>query len=263
MGQVLFYFWTAIWLLQAAWAIRLWRLGLAARYPVLVTYLVATTLLSIGASLLYQVVAGDPRGSVQVIYGWYWVVSQPLQWTLLFCVLVEIYNNMLRGFRGFEQLGKLVMKGVSAAVGLLFLAMILLEKPSSSWGQFWHFSQRNIYVALTLLSLLLLVATLYFGLQVSRNVRILYAAFAIFFASAAILMTINGLGWKFPPGNVGYVISVVYAGCMLYAALSVSLEGETIRRLDPPGWLLNRRAEAEISGGLQSFNDQLSRILRS
>ena len=263
MAQVFFYFWIAIWLLQAAWAVRLWRLGLAARYPVLVTYLVASTLLGVGASLLHQAVAADPRGSVRIIYGWYWVVSQPLHWTLLFCVLVELYNNILDGFRGFQQLGKLVMKGASAAVGLLFLGMILLEKPSSEWRQFWNFNQRNIYVALTLLSLLLLVAALYFGLQVARNVRILYTAFAISFASAAILRTINGLGWKSPDGNVGYLISVVYAGCMLYAALSVSLDGETIRRPAAPGWLLNRRAEAEISGGLQSFNDQLSRILRS
>jgi len=262
VAQVFFYFWIAVWFLQAAWAVRLWRLGLAACYPVLVTYLLASTLLGIGASLLHQVVAADPRGSVRVIYGWYWVVSQPLQWTLLFCVLVELYNNMLKGFRGFQQLGKLVMKGASATVGLLFLAMILLEKPSSEWKHFWAFNQRNIYVALTLLSLLLLVAALYFGLQVARNVRILYTAFAIYFASEAILRTIDGLGWKFPDDNVGYVISVVYAGCVLYPALSVSLDGETIRRPASPAWPHNRRAEAEISGGLQSFNDQLSRILR-
>lgn len=252
-----------MWLLQAAWAVRLWRLGLAARYPVLVTYLLATTLMGVGGLLLHQVVETDPRGSVRVIYGWYWVVSLPLQWTLLFCVLVEFYNNILKGFRGFQQLGKLVMKGASVGVGLLFLAMILLEKPSSEWWQFWDFNRRNIYVALTLLSLLLLVAALYFGLHVSRNVRILYTAFAIYFASAALLRTIDALGWKFPDDNVGYVISLVYAGCVLYPALSVSLDGETIRRPASPRWLLNRRAEAEISGGLQSFNDQLSRILRS
>ncbi len=42
----------AIWALQLAWAGRIWQLGFARRYPVLVTYLVLSTVVGAGTFTL-------------------------------------------------------------------------------------------------------------------------------------------------------------------------------------------------------------------
>ena len=115
-----------IWALQLVWAGRLWKLGLAPRYPVLLTYLVLSTVLGVGMWVLGRVYAMPTQSPDGVIYYWAWVATKPLYWTLLFCVLVEVHNRTLERFRGFQRLGHLFISGSLGLVGCLFLVMTFL-----------------------------------------------------------------------------------------------------------------------------------------
>ena len=123
-----------------AWALNLWRTGLHRRYPVLLTYLVFAAGLTVGSYVAYNYFAES------VIFGWYWVVVQPLSWTLYFCLLVEAHNRMLFGFKGFERLGQLLIYAASGTVAMVFLGMMFLEASRETWEQFWFLQRRSIYI---------------------------------------------------------------------------------------------------------------------
>ena len=94
-----------IWTLQLVWVGRIWNLGFARHYPILLTYLVLSTVLGVGMFILgriYEMASQSPDG---VVYYWAWVATRPLYWTLLFCVLVEVHNRTLERFHGFQRLG--------------------------------------------------------------------------------------------------------------------------------------------------------------
>ncbi len=90
-------------LAQVAWAGRLWCLRLLSRYPFLFLYLVFSTLSSmiVLTAHLYRAQSN--------VYGWLFLVMQPVGWTLLLCVVLEIYQRMTEGYEGLRRLGGLVM----------------------------------------------------------------------------------------------------------------------------------------------------------
>jgi len=82
-------------LLQVAWLVRLIRMRLVGQYPVLTSYLAFVTLLWV---ILFGIRSllppWDPNssdvGRYYQMYGWVWVVAQPLLWTFSFCLVVEM-----------------------------------------------------------------------------------------------------------------------------------------------------------------------------
>ena len=242
---------------ELVWAIKLWRAALVRRYPVLFTFLVFVAASSIGSHIIYRYYAGS------VVYGWYWVVGQPLTWMLYFCLLVEIHNRMLAGFRGFERLGQVLIYVASGTVGVIFLAMTLLETSLEEWSQFWVLQERSIYIALTLFSLFLIFFALYFRLRVPRNVKVLFGAFTMIFASLAVVQVLGDIMGERGASVERLVRTALSLLCMACGTFAFSRAGEMepapveIRqRLDP-------QAEADLANGLENLNDVLLRILRS
>ena len=167
-----------------AWALNLWRTGLHRRYPVLFTYLVFAAGLTVGSYVAYNYFAES------VIFGWYWVVVQPLSWTLYFCLLVEAHNRMLFGFKGFERLRQLLIYAASGTVAMVFLGMMFLEASRETWEQFWFLQRRSIYIGLTLFTVFLVVFGLYFHLKIPRNVKTLFGTFGMLFGSVAMTLIV-------------------------------------------------------------------------
>ena len=243
-------------LAEVGWALNLWRTGLYRRYPVLFAFLIVASLDSVASHIAYRHYAES------VIYGWYWVVAQPLSWTLYFCLLVEVHNRMLSGFKGFERLGQLLIYAASGAVSMVFLGMMFLEVSRETWMQFWFLQRRSVYIGLTLFTMFLVVFGLYFHLKIPRNVKTLFGTFAILFGSVAMTLILADM-WGEAIGSVQRpVMAASYLLCIGFGAATFSLAGEQqpqpIQLREP----LDVEAEAQLTSGLENLNDMLLRILR-
>jgi len=259
--------WLTTCILQVAWAWRLVSLRLHREYPALFLYLIVTTLLSVGVIGFLQILPPwtDNDSSIVPIYkayGWFWVVSQPLLWTLSFCLVVEMYNRMIVDFAGLRRLGQLVMYGASVIAALLLLTMVFADTSLATWRRFWMHQEGSFYIALTTLCVLLILFAVFFHLSVPRNVRVLFAVFGAMFATQAFMRTLGSeLGEEFTQLR-DYLIPLISIACLAVGTLMFSRKGEAdseaiaARRLDP-------RTETAMAGGLQGFNNVLVKVLRS
>jgi hypothetical protein len=253
-----------IWTLQLVWVGRIWNLGFARHYPILLTYLVLSTVLGVGMFILgriYEMASQSPDG---VVYYWAWVATRPLYWTLLFCVLVEVHNRTLERFHGFQRLGQLFISVSLGLVGSLFLVMTLLGPVRASIRRFLDSQQLSIFLALTLFSALLVLFAAYFRLDVPGNLRLIYGVVAISVASATIFRALGDMSLLGQVTSVGStrINSLVYLGCLTVAVLRFSAAGEEQREvLDIP--LGGAAVGRDVTQGLEGLNQQLARILRS
>ena len=242
-------------LIEIAWALNLWRTGLYRRYPALLTFLVIASAGTIGSHFVHQ-----PWSAV---YGWWWVVLQPLSWTLYFCVLVETHNRMLSGFEGFERLGQLLIYVASGMVGVVFLGMMFLETSRETWGQFWFLQRHSVYIGLTLFTIFLVGFGSYFRLAIPRNAKTLFTAFAMLFGSLSIILILADMVGEPIRAVQRPVMAAAYMLCIGLGAARFSLAGE--ERPQPIGLQepLSLEAEAELTSGLDNLNSILLRLLRS
>ncbi len=272
--------WIATCVLQVIWLVRLARLKLIRQYPVLVAYLAVATILSVCVYMLMQVIPQwrDYDSNIVPIFkffGWVWVVSQPLMWTLLFCIVVEVYTRILEDFKGLQRLGYVVMYVAMAGVGCLYLAMLFLDTSAAMWRRFWIVQERGVYIGLTVLCLLLLSFAWFFKLRVPKNVRVVFGVFGFIFAmlaalvvllvveggNAAFLDGINATGALADLERLKLGVMPVVAALSMLAGTVLFSSGEKELAVARPS--LSSESEAMMSQGLQGFNDVLLKVLRS
>ncbi len=196
-AQVLEYSWWLVWVLQAVWVVRLWRLGLARRYPSLVTFFAFATVSSlIGYSLFsdsqFRLWLGG--GDISpLLYSWFYVISQPITWALYLCVLIEAYHRTVENYAGLQRLSQLATYGIAASVGVLVLGIVVLDSsgdlPVSRLVATWIRAERSIYLGLTVFCLALAAFLAHFHLSVPKNVRLVFGVFGVYFAGQVLLLT--------------------------------------------------------------------------
>ncbi len=241
---------------QLAWAARLRGLRLLSSYPSLALYLLFSTLSSwlvLTAHYLY-------RGSEA--YGWFFVVTQPVGWTLLLCVVLEIYQRMIRGYEGLGRMGRLVMYGAVGALAVVLTFLLLLDKPDGALGQwrnFWFRQERSVYLGLCGLSVVLAGFGAYFHLRVGRNVVVVFSAFGALFVGQALVLTFvehfeGMVAWK------DTALPLWHGACLLWGAAAFSLRGED--RPVKESAALTAAAEPVLVRQLEVLNRVLLRMLR-
>jgi hypothetical protein len=203
---------------------RLWRMGLASRYPFLLVCLVGEFLLGVTGPLLARF-AG--RGSQSYI--WFWLFSRVASSTLLFLVLLQVYQRLVEGFEGLRKLGQLALHCALGVASLIVLTSIALGPTSSlnTIPAFWMVEERGTYLALTIMSMLLLGFGVFFRLPPTRNVMTLFGLFGLLFAGQASLWMLHDFwGAGFGPLRV-LGSSVLYCCCFLCGTVAFSPSGET------------------------------------
>ena len=254
-----------IWTLQLVWVGRIWNLGFARRYPVLLTYLALSTVLGAGMFILGSVYVMPSESPDGVVYYWAWVATKPLYWTLLFCVLVEVHNRTLEKFRGFQRLGHLFISVSLGLVGCLFLVMTLIGPARASIRRFLESQQLSVFLALTLFSTLLILFAAYFRLDVPENSRVIYGVIAISVASATIFRALGDMGLLEQIASIGAtrINSLIYLGCLTVGVLRFSAAGEGRREVLDSPITVGADIGRDVTQGLEGLNQQLARILRS
>ena len=261
----------AAFVLQAGWAVRLWRLGLARRYPSLLTFLGFAT----ASSLVGYFLFADPQIRLSLglrdmspqVYSWFFITTQPIVWTLYVCVLLEVYDRVVAGYRGLQRLSQLAMYGIAGGAGVFVLATVVLDSsgnlPVSRSIAVWIRSERGISLGLTVFSLALVAFVAYFRLGVPNNVRIVFAVFGLLFAAQATLYTFHtqlGLTFREVRNSISFLI---YIPCWLAGTLAFSKMGEIVPAAARIRGRLDEQHEAMLTAKLKSFNETLLRVLKS
>ena len=244
---------------QLAWAARLGGLRLLSRYPSLALYLLFATLSSWVVLTAHYLYHFDSE-----MYLWFFVVTQPVGWTLLLCVVLEIYQRMIQGYEGLGRLGRLVMYGAVGALAVVLMVLLLLDKPDGALGQwrnFWFRQERSVYVGLCVLSVVLAGFGSYFHLRVGKNVVVVFGAFGALFAGQALVLTFaehfDGMvAWK------DIALPLLHGTCLLWGAAAFSLRGEDVPTKESAALPAGAEAEPVLARRLEGLNRALLRMLR-
>jgi hypothetical protein len=248
--------------LQIVWAFRLGRLGLIKRYPALFIYLVAATVLAAFGLVAHKYHLRGAGPSLGLLYAWYWVVSMPLSWTFLFCVVVEAGKRMMVGFSGIQRLGQLAMYGASVGAVLVFLVMLLSEASADTWRRFWLLQDRSAYMALTGLCFMLVSMASFFHLRVPRNVKVVFASFGLVFAVQASRLLLPSLWESFDLKLTRVAMPVVTVISMAIGTFAFSNKGEAPEVVGAAR-VVDSETAAQATHLLRGFNDAMLKLLRS
>ncbi len=247
--------------LQGVWAVRLRKLSLTRRYPVLFLYLWSSSLLG---AIAYGLLASRLQIFGQPGYMVFWVGTRPFVWALLFLLIFEVYSFVLEDYRGLRRLGQLVLYGAVTGVAVLIGLLAYLdnfEGPAlSRWHKFWLIVDRDVYLAIVAVVFLLMMFKKLFGLKTPKNVQLVFTSFGLYFAGVAVFTILRAyLGPSFTAAsNVGSIL--LYALCLALGATMFSHLGEAkpARKFSTSQYLATARG---ASRQLESLNQRLAEIL--
>lgn len=271
LSSVVAYLWAGYsWLLfaivPAVWAFRVFLLGLRRKYPALLIFLVYVALNPVARQIIALPVFAE---SSQQLYRWFYFIGQPLWWLLSFLVVLEIYQRMLAGYRGFQRLGELAKYGALGTVALVVSVLIAADSVGNGPGtvavRAILLQQRGVYISLTVLCLLLASFAVVFHLSIPKNVQHVFGVFGTMFAGFAVLQTLKAhLGSEMATLDA-IAGAILHIGCMLTGAYLFSRAGEEV---DAPVFgnsdlAFDTGTEAVLVGRLEGFNQLLLKVLRS
>jgi hypothetical protein len=211
-------------------AVLLWRLvsqNLARSYIFLTAFLAWG---SLQAFILFPV---KPHSS---LYGWIFVFSSAVLWTLAYLVVLELYRLVLEDYPGIASAGR---KAVSWSMALAVVVAIAYAIPDlrTSSGRFpvlrlYVIFERSTVLALLLFLVLIQLFLVRYRLRLSPN-RIIYATgYAVYFAVTMVQdVIVTALGIQV----VGsFILWVTAAGnvILLIGAVLLSQKGEVKPKLE-------------------------------
>lgn len=252
-------------LLALFWAVRIWRLRLVRRYPVLFAYLVVATAFDLLGQWLY---GSSLRIWGQKAYNLYWVLTTPLFWLLGLGVVLEVYTHMIENYAGVRKLGRIVLYGFLGGTVVTILALFYVDPyripDLNRWKSLWLKQEQGVYLTMAALVFALLMFKRIFGLSVPKNVQLIFATFGLYFAGFAALMVIRTfVGPDFRPIR-DLLSMMLYAGCLVGGVLLFSTAGEKTNVGESlAGGRPSPEMAARAAQQLQSFNERLVRVLNA
>ena len=265
MPGVIEFVWSAKWVLASIWAIRIWRLKLVGRYPVLFTYLVLFSLFDLLGSWLHgsHVLVWNVRA-----YDIFWVSFTPVCWALWIAIVFEVYGHMIERYAGVRKLGRLVLYGSLGSLGLLVGVLLYLNPDSileiHQWKALWLRQEQGINIGIAALVFILLGFKRVFGLSIPRNVQLIFATFGTYFALAACLMVVRTyVGPEFRPIR-DMASMLLYVACLAIGVLLFSRTGEAgaeVYRMAGSDADARPAMAARAARHLESFNQRLVKVL--
>jgi hypothetical protein len=233
---------------------RLWTQKLFGLYPYLAMFLGVETLQNI---VLFPI---RPRST---LYGWTYVLSNPILWILAYLVVLELYRLILEDYPGIASIGR---KAVTWSMGLAIAVSIVYAIPDlrASTGPFpilriYYIVERSTVLGLLLFLVLIQLFLVRYRLTLSPNRRIYATGYALYFGvSVAQDVIFTSLGIRVVEA-VGVWIVVANGLILLVGAWLLSHKGEARVQLEPVDSSSDR---ARLQQQLTDINRLLSRAAR-
>lgn len=169
----------------------------------------------------------SPRAN---LYGYIFLITQPLTWLLYILVTLELYSAALRERRGLATLGQWTVSfGMILAVGVSALTLWAdLSRPVGRYPILVYYSviERGLLFSLALFLVLIIAFLSWFPLAVPRNIRVHAGVYSLYFlASTLAIFLRNVRGYSTTP-LVNVFLSVITIVCYALWLSQLNRKGE-------------------------------------
>jgi hypothetical protein len=167
--------------------LRIWRSGLAVKYPWLTAYLIFLVP-DTAAPLLMDMRSGA--------YYHFWMISEPMTWILEALLIRELCKSVLAQYPGLYTMGRWLMcGGILLSTGTSLLALqARFQSTVSARSRLLALGiagDRGVNLALAVFLLLMLFLVSRYPVPLSRNVLLNTAIFSVFFLSNTLGATLH------------------------------------------------------------------------
>jgi len=172
-----------------------------------------------------------PLNQAPNIYGWAYVVTQPVIWVLYIMAVLELYSLALQQHRGIASLTRWVLSGAI----LLAVAISALTIPVDLSGPagespvlvYYDVIERGLLFSLVIFLILITGFLLWTPLAIRRNIVVHASLCSCYFlASAALLFVRNIKGYETVVEGVSIALLVVNNFCLALWVLLLNKRGE-------------------------------------
>lgn len=239
---------------QAVLLWRLWSQKLAGVYLFLTVFLAGETL---------QDLILLPVGPRSTLYGWIFLISNPILWILAYLVVLELCRLILEDYPGIASVGRKAVTWCMALAVIVSFAYAIPDLKTTS-GEFpvlriYTIVERSTILGLLLFLVLIQVFLLRYRLRLSPN-RIVYATgYALYFGvfvAQDVIFTALGIRVVYT-----YTLWIVALGniVLLVGAALLTSKGEVRVQLESTDSSADR---ARLQQQLADINRMLSRAAR-
>jgi hypothetical protein len=235
-------------------AARLLHFRLRRRYPVLFSYLIVSTILSVVFSLL-------PVKSHA--YYWAYIVTQPVAWCAAALAVREMFALIFKDYPGLQTAGRWTLYG---ALALSVVVAIALTKtlhassgaPTSQELVYILWLDRSIGFTLAVTIAILMLFLSRYPLHLDRNTYVAGGFFSAIFLAAGAVKLIDSISTDLYSVYADYAEVTFAAVCFAGWGLMLGYAEKPA----PARAAVNKPREAELLQQLESLNQILSRSVR-
>lgn len=256
LEQILWYLAIA---LHALLVVRLWRLGLAGRYPAVFSLLC----LQLARSLWVIQYLVNPEVFRSHLNQYYFVIlfTEPVLIAGRTAAVFELSTHVLRSYRGLSVFGGAALTaGVSASVAVslvLHRAEFSFSGEPYRWLRMLYLAETTTYSALLFFLLLLALFVLYHPAPIRRNLLAHGVGFCVYMLSSAAAVWLRNQDasqWTRAASTLRLVLTVT--GLVAWSLLLSRRGEEESVNLHLP---LSRETEQQVLARLEALNSALQR----
>jgi hypothetical protein len=215
--------------------IRLRQEGLHRTYRFFAGYVLFHVLRSVGLATIEPIgrLLGDDSSAHLAgnLYGWLWVVTEPLLWVLYILVVLELYGLVLQKYKGIASLGRwAIFAGLAISLAISSVTLSAdLSNPGEKFPILLYAAaiHRGVASSLVIFLLLITVFLSWYPVPLSRNVVVHSIAYAAYFLGMTMTLLVRNVSG----GRLVEITNIVASG------VAISCLGVWIV-------FLNRRGEA-------------------
>ena len=164
------------------------------------------------------------------MYGWTWVLTEPILWILYILIVLEMYGLVLQKYPGIASLGRwaiFVGLGIALAITALTLSADF-SNPSEKFPTLRVIlvGGRGIASSLVIFLLLITVFLSRYPVPLSRNVIIYSIVYAVYFLSTSVVMLVRNVAGPKILDVVNLASSAISVVCVAVWLKYLNRQGE-------------------------------------
>jgi hypothetical protein len=190
-------------------------------FSVFVVFSVLRALTLMSAAPLAKLVTGNSSERFGLnVYGWTWMLTEPVEWTLYILIVLELYGLVLQKYPGIASLGRwAIFAGLGIALAITALTLSADSSNPyeifSTGGHMVMVAGRGIASSLVIFLLLITAFLSMYPVPLSRNVVVYSIVYAVYFLNTSMVFLVRnvvGAGTRDAVNTIGGAVSVICLG---------------------------------------------------